>query len=90
VLVQCVNAYPYVWSAWVDLALLCESKAALRSLRGQLTDHWMNMFFATHALLELRVEEDAPKTCLALLQTIPCTHGRAQLAVARYNTQVGR
>lgn len=87
VLVQTVNAYPYIWSAWVDLALLCDSKADLGALRGALHEHWMKMFFATHALIELRVEADAPKTCMALMQTIPCTHGKAQLAMARYNTQ---
>jgi len=86
-LIQAVNAYPYIWSAWVDLALLCRNKADLGALRGDLQDHWMKMFFATHALIELRVQDDAIKTCLALMQTIPCTHGKAQLAMARYNAQ---
>ena len=88
VLIQTVNAYPYLWCAWMDLAVLCDNKAQLRTLTAQLVDHWMKMFFATHALIELPLTEgDASKSCLKLLRSIPCSHSKAQLAMAHYNSQ---
>jgi anaphase-promoting complex subunit 8 len=84
VFVEALNAYPFIWSAWVDLALLCKDRDALDNLK--LRDHWMVDFFRTHALLELQQNEDAWQLCSSLKSRFgESSHLATQMALVNYN-----
>lgn len=84
VFVEALNAYPYIWSAWVDLAILCKDCDVLDSLK--LRDHWMVDFFRTHALLELQQNEDAWQLCNSLKSRFgESSHLTTQMALVNYN-----
>jgi anaphase-promoting complex subunit 8 len=54
VLLESVNAYPWNWSAWLDLATFCSDKEYLQSLRISNQCPWMVNFFHAHVLLEMQ------------------------------------
>ena len=84
VFVEALNTYPFIWSAWVDLALLCKNRDVLDNLK--LRDHWMVDFFRTHALLELQQNEDAWQLCSSLKSRFgESSHLTTQMALVNYN-----
>lgn len=49
ILVKSVDAYPWNWSAWLELQALCMDIGTLNSL--ELKDHWMKEFFFLQVLI---------------------------------------
>ena len=84
ILIASVDACPFIWSAWVDLAALCPDADALNSLK--VTDHWMSDFFRLHALLELQQNDEAWKLCESLRDRFgESAHLQTQMALVHYN-----
>ncbi|CAM6019838.1 unnamed protein product [Sphagnum balticum] len=84
VLCASVNAYPWNWSAWLELQALCTDHDILTTLN--LKNHWMRTFFLASVYLDLQQNSDA----LTLYQTLHplfphSDHILAQTATAHYN-----
>lgn len=79
-----VNAYPWNWSAWLELQALCSDHDNLLSL--DLHDHWMRDFFIASLYLELQRNTEG----LACYQSLHAVFQSSdyilcQTATAHYN-----
>jgi anaphase-promoting complex subunit 8 len=84
VLCKAVCEYPLNWSAWLDLAALCETKQVVDGLT--LPQHWVVPFFRAHMYLELQLNADAGVLYAHLLDIFPTSpYVLGQRAVAEYN-----
>ena len=63
ILVQSILAYPFNWSAWLDLGELCVDDPTIDSeveeLLLPIADHWMYHFFCVHVFIENKANENA-------------------------------
>eukprot|EP00941_MAST-03F_sp_MAST-3F-sp1_P005369 g5369.t1 len=85
-IIKALNKYPLIWSAWVDLAVLCTSKEILDSVRNQVTGHWMRRFFEPHVLLLLQENDEAEEACAQLAMSFGRnTHVMSQMAMVFNN-----
>ena len=78
VLCESVLSFPWNWSAWVDLSLLCTSTetALPPSFEFGPNVDWIEKLFTAHAFLEMGVEH----FCEAALQVLRCsTRGRVMV-----------
>ncbi|XP_075479648.1 anaphase-promoting complex subunit 8-like [Primulina tabacum] len=84
VLAESVNNYPWNWSAWSELQVLCTTSEALNSLN--LNNHWMKDFFLASAYQELRMLNESLAKYEYLQGTFTCSNYiQAQIAKAQYN-----
>mmetsp|Transcript_98791 Transcript_98791/g.205940 ORF Transcript_98791/g.205940 Transcript_98791/m.205940 type:complete len:636 (+) Transcript_98791:76-1983(+) len=98
-LVKSVEAFPWNWSAWLDLmALLVDSEASLDPLSSSSSSssffatldaarkHWMIHFFDGAWLLEQQKNEDSASVYRQLREGFPhSTYIATQLALCEYN-----
>eukprot|EP00276_Gloeochaete_wittrockiana_P012349 CAMPEP_0184374476 /NCGR_PEP_ID=MMETSP1089-20130417/165045_1 /TAXON_ID=38269 ORGANISM="Gloeochaete wittrockiana, Strain SAG46.84" /NCGR_SAMPLE_ID=MMETSP1089 /ASSEMBLY_ACC=CAM_ASM_000445 /LENGTH=565 /DNA_ID=CAMNT_0026717491 /DNA_START=2202 /DNA_END=3899 /DNA_ORIENTATION=- len=83
ILVRSVNAYPWNWSAWHDLAAVCPDRETVDSL--PLRAHWMRPFFDAHISAEHLQYDDAVRGYTNLQASYPkSTYVLAQNATAKY------
>ncbi len=63
IFIESLIQYPYNWSAWLDLAVICINEPShnveVEALLKPLSDHWMYHFFCVHTFLENQANEDA-------------------------------
>lgn len=80
-----VAAAPTLWAAWVELAGLANEYEALDSLK--LPKHWMMYFFVAHALVELKLSEQALEAYMVLVSAgfEKSTYVKAQMAIAHHD-----
>uniref|UniRef100_A0A3Q7FQ14 Cdc23 domain-containing protein n=1 Tax=Solanum lycopersicum TaxID=4081 RepID=A0A3Q7FQ14_SOLLC len=84
VLVDSVNSYPWNWSAWSELQLLCTTAETLNSLN--LNNHWMKDFFLANAYQELRMHSESLVKYENLQGTFSFSNYiQAQIAKAQYS-----
>eukprot|EP01120_Amphizonella_sp_Union-15-10_P015448 TRINITY_DN7954_c0_g1_i3.p1 TRINITY_DN7954_c0_g1~~TRINITY_DN7954_c0_g1_i3.p1 ORF type:complete len:560 (+),score=103.78 TRINITY_DN7954_c0_g1_i3:125-1804(+) len=84
VLLQSVNVYPWNWSAWQDLGLLCTSREMVDKLN--ISTHWMLEFFHGFVMLEFQQNQQSLKVYDSLVQSLPnSNYLLAQSATAHYN-----
>ncbi|KAJ0540035.1 putative tetratricopeptide-like helical domain superfamily [Helianthus annuus] len=84
VLVESVNAYPWNWSAWLELQSLCTTTDTLNSLK--LNNHWMKDFFLATTYHELRMHNESLAKYDYLQATFSCSNYiKAQIAKAQYS-----
>eukprot|EP00742_Colponemidia_sp_Colp-10_P007638 GILJ01008232.1.p1 GENE.GILJ01008232.1~~GILJ01008232.1.p1 ORF type:complete len:550 (-),score=76.95 GILJ01008232.1:140-1789(-) len=84
VFVQSVNAYPWNWSAWLDLTFLCSDRSKIDELK--LNRHWMQNLFVANAYIEMQLNKEACKFYEEMNSVFPTsTHVLAQTAIAHYN-----
>lgn len=84
VLAESVNNYPWNWSAWSELQILCTTSEALNSLN--LNNHWMKDFFLASGYQELRMLNESLAKYEYLQGTFTCSNYiQAQIAKAQYN-----
>jgi anaphase-promoting complex subunit 8 len=73
-LIKSLNQFPYNWSAWVELCLICKQSDMVwsiyqqKSIFTELKDHWMKTFMITNFLLEKNYEQESIQLCNSLLQ----------------------
>ena len=88
VLAESVNAYPWNWSAWTDLARLCTENETVQGLFRQLEPHWMRYFFLAYVTLELQQNEQSLEYYSFLSPHFPnSTYIAAQMAIGNYNVR---
>lgn len=79
-----VNAYPWNWSAWLELQALCTDPDIFHTL--DLKDHWMRDFFVASLFLDLQRNSEGLARYQSLYLLFPGSdHILAQTAVAHYN-----
>lgn len=61
ILVESIVAYPYNWSAWLDLAKCLSNAEELHGLFEKIPCGWMYEFFKAHVLLENQQNDAAAK-----------------------------
>ncbi|XP_073317710.1 anaphase-promoting complex subunit 8-like [Primulina huaijiensis] len=84
VLAESANNYPWNWSAWSELQVLCTISEALNSLN--LNNHWMKDFFLASAFQELRMINESLAKYEYLQGTFTCSNYiQSQIAKAQYN-----
>jgi anaphase-promoting complex subunit 8 len=63
ILIQSLIAYPYNWSAWLDLAEICIMDPSIHpeveAMLKPISAHWMYHFFCVHLFLENQANENA-------------------------------
>lgn len=63
ILVSSILAYPFNWSAWLDLGELCVNDqsidAEVEELLSPIAEHWMYHFFCVHVFIENKANENA-------------------------------
>ncbi|MCO5606730.1 hypothetical protein L7F22_060920 [Adiantum nelumboides] len=79
-----VNAYPWNWSAWLELQALCSDHDNLSTL--DLHDHWMRDFFVAAFFLELQRNTEG-LACYRSLHAVfqNSDYILCQIATAHYN-----
>ncbi|GAM17299.1 hypothetical protein SAMD00019534_004740 [Acytostelium subglobosum LB1] len=83
-LVRSVTHYPCNWSAWLDLASLCNDIHSVSQLI--LPDHFMKEFFFAHVTQELHQNKESLQMYAALSKTFPrSNYILAQTAIGNYN-----
>ncbi|XP_057857553.1 anaphase-promoting complex subunit 8 isoform X2 [Cryptomeria japonica] len=86
VLVKSVDAYPWNWSAWLELQALCTDMSILNSL--ELKDHWMKEFFLASAYLELHKNIEGLEKYMKLQEIFPFSeYISGQIASGFYNSR---
>ncbi|CAM9791084.1 unnamed protein product [Chrysoparadoxa australica] len=87
VLLESVRAYPWNWSAWLDLAsIIIDADMLPEDLPYQKTSPWMYQFFFQHVLLEQQQCQDALQLLEELQVLFPgSTYLLAQTALAHYS-----
>jgi anaphase-promoting complex subunit 8 len=79
-----VAAFPWHWSAWVDLAGMCTDRRELDHLA--LPQHWARYFFQAHAALEFQENSQALLLYQFLQTAFPgSSYLTAQVATVLYN-----
>eukprot|EP00741_Cyanophora_paradoxa_P019352 tig00021127_g18680.t1 len=87
VLVASIDAYPWNWSAWLELAALCPDRqtAELLAGAGSKPEYMKDMFLA-HVALEFQNSEESLALYESLQQLFPLSNYLlAQTAIAKYN-----
>jgi tetratricopeptide (TPR) repeat protein len=86
ILVKSVDAYPWNWSAWLELQALCMDIGTLNSL--ELKDHWMKDFFLASAYLELQKNNEGLQKYAKLQDVFPFSeYIIGQIALGLYNSR---
>lgn len=81
-----VTAFPWNWSAWLQLQALCTDTDTLISLQHLLPNHWMRSFFDASVLLDLHRNSEGLVKYRSLHLMFPRSdHIVAQTALAHYN-----
>eukprot|EP00357_Protocruzia_adherens_P001976 CAMPEP_0114978578 /NCGR_PEP_ID=MMETSP0216-20121206/3886_1 /TAXON_ID=223996 /ORGANISM="Protocruzia adherens, Strain Boccale" /LENGTH=544 /DNA_ID=CAMNT_0002339793 /DNA_START=121 /DNA_END=1755 /DNA_ORIENTATION=+ len=84
--IKSINAYPLIWSVWVDLCGILDKND--KNLVLSLKDHWMKNFFIANYYLEMQLEAESLFINNILLQTFPDSlYIFDQIAQASYNNQ---
>eukprot|EP00249_Psilotum_nudum_P012993 c24091_g1_i3 orf=588-2054(-) len=84
VLCASVNAYPWNWSAWLELEALCTDPEILSSLN--LNEHWMRDFFVASVYLDLQRNSEGLARYRSLRAVFPNNaYILTQTATAHYN-----
>ncbi|GMI06598.1 hypothetical protein TrVE_jg7936 [Triparma verrucosa] len=90
VFVESILAFPYNWSAWLDLAEICIENTVIhddveRALES-LTDSWMYLFFLIHVFCEQQQNDQALQVIDRVSLLFPnSNYLKAQTALAYYN-----
>lgn len=86
ILVKSVDAYPWNWSAWLELQALCTDISTLNSL--ELKDHWMKDFFLASTYLELQKNNEGLQKYAKLQEVFPFSeYILGQIASGLYNSR---
>lgn len=59
VLIESLNKMPLLWSAWLELAQLCEQKSARDLVFNKLRDHWAKNFYFACFFLDKQQSKDS-------------------------------
>jgi len=70
VLIQTLNYFPYLWSAWLELLSISKTND-MNLLFRELDNHWMKYFFKASFYAEKDLESDAIDLCNGLLTKFP-------------------
>ena len=86
VLIKCINKFPLIWSAWLELSSLISKTD--KALFQRLPDCWMLYFFYASFYLEIHQETDCITAVTQLLKLFPRSVFLYNLiAQASYNNQ---
>ena len=79
ILVRSILAYPFNWSAWLDLGELCVDDPSIdtevEELLLPIADHWMYHFFCVHVFIENKANENA----IAIIEKLANGNGNTTL-----------
>ena len=70
VLVECINKYPLLWSAWLELNLMLK-KEDQDLVRNDIKDHWVKNFYMASYYIQIQQENDSINVNGALREHFP-------------------
>ena len=89
ILVRSILAYPFNWSAWLDLGELCVDDPSIdtevEELLLPIADHWMYHFFCVHVFIENKANENA----IAIIEKLANGNGNTTILVDEEDEEDG-
>lgn len=90
ILVQSVTAFPWNWSAWLDILAICSDLNDVATVRAELNvpDHWMSSFFWAAFNMEMQLNGTAKELYAKLKISFPdSSYILSQIATCQYIMQ---